>query len=178
MKIWRWLWHWFVPDQECNSIADINIFALLALGFRVFLTDIDNTLAKHNSLDIPLKIILWVKLAQLLGVEVILITYNFEGPFVDVIAAKLKCRIIKVRFPYLHRNMVKQAAAMAGVESSKIISINDFRIALAITRWFGCQKTILVDPIDLVAERNCRMSRFLRWIETKIIVPNLPPSHS
>ena len=135
--------------------------------------DIDNTIVAHNSVRIFKEDHLWILKIKELGIPITLITYNFEGKAVDYIAKDLDCPVIKVSFPYIHHNTVRQAAKIMGILPEEVVGINDFRIALTVLRLFGCRKTILVSPISLESEKESKMLCFLRLIENKIIVPLL-----
>jgi HAD superfamily phosphatase (TIGR01668 family) len=161
----------FTPHLQCARLSDLDPDSLLARGYKGFMTDIDNTITAHDSLRIPDENHKWIARCKDAGIPIVLITYNFEGRFIKTIAKILDCPLIKVRFPYIHRNTVKCAADIMGIEPHEVVGVNDFRIALTVLRLFGCQQTVLVDPICMESERPSTILRHLRWIENRIIVP-------
>lgn len=163
----------FLPDLEHFRVFDIDLNKLFMLDYKGLLIDIDNTLVAHNFLDIARETRLWFRKANELNIQIVLITYNFEGPFVDSIAEELDAPIIKIKFPYIHLNRIKQAAKMMNIKPNEIATINDFRIALTVLKIMGCTQTILVEPVSLEIEQNSPILRFLRWFEKKFIEPKL-----
>lgn len=163
----------FLPDSECFSVREVNLDKLASLGYKGLLIDIDNTLVAHNFSNILWETRLWFRKARKINFQIVLITYNFEGPFVNSVAEELDCPIIKIKFPYIHTNRLKQAAKMMKIKPKEIAAINDFRIALAILKTMGCKHTILVQPVSLDAEQDSMILRFLRWLEENFIKPKL-----
>jgi HAD superfamily phosphatase (TIGR01668 family) len=54
----------FVPTEAVEQIGQIDLAALKALGIKVILLDLDNTLTPWRSLDIPEEIAAWLEAAR------------------------------------------------------------------------------------------------------------------
>jgi uncharacterized protein len=82
----RWLERLW-PDEYVAEVADIDLDKLWEQGYRLILTDLDNTLAPWNHPDVPADLAHWLQQANNKGFQVCIVSNN-RGPRVEEFATK------------------------------------------------------------------------------------------
>lgn len=74
-----------MPDEYVTSVEQIDLDKLWRTGFRLLLTDLDNTLVPWNDPDMPQHLSRWLAGAMERGFEVCIVSNN-RGPRVESFA--------------------------------------------------------------------------------------------
>ncbi len=65
---------YLLPDVYVDSILDIPLAKLHALGIRAFIMDLDNTVTKWNSMEVSPDVLEWIKEAKDKGFRVCIVS--------------------------------------------------------------------------------------------------------
>lgn len=137
-----------IPDYYYNSIKDIPYTKLYSEGFRLILTDLDNTLISYLETEPTDALFNWKKEVEELGFEIILVS-NSRKDRVRHFASKLGLKYVKFAKKPLKFGL-KKALKMSSrkYDKTEVLEIGD----QLMTDVFGSKRvglmTILVKAID------------------------------
>lgn len=167
-----------IPDDYYNSIDDIPFTKLYDAGYRLILTDLDNTIVSYKVLDPTLESHNLKKKLEDIGFEVIIVS-NSKKDRVDRFASELGLPYVKNAMKPLKKGYKRAIKKVASKKYSKneIFTIGD----QIMTDIFGSKRlgltTVLVKAIDRKTEVwttrfNRKMEKFfIRRIKNKM--PNI-----
>lgn len=156
-----------IPDLYANTINDIPYAKLYADGFRLILTDLDNTLISYKESSPTQELRDWMKLVQEIGFEIIIVS-NSRKNRVSYFAQMLGLKYVKFAKKPLKPGL-KKAIRIADKKYKKneILEIGD----QLMTDVYGSKRcglyTILVKAIDRKTE--IWTTRFNRRLEKKML---------
>ena len=165
-----------IPDKYYKTINDIPYTELYEKGFRLILTDLDNTLISYKETDPTPELYEWLKMVNEIGFEVIIVS-NSKKYRVEYFAEKLGVKFVKYAQKPLKKGL-KRALKIASrkYDRSEVLEIGD----QIMTDVFGSKRcklyTIIVKAIDRKTEVwttkiNRKLERhFLKKIEKKMPV--------
>lgn len=152
------------PDVYVDSVLDLPLEKIFALGIRAFIVDLDNTITEWNSLDVHEEIIGWIQSAKAMGFNFCLVSNNNRDR-VNVVAENLQIPFVyKAGKP--RRRAVRRALDVLQTSPEVTAMIGDqvFTDVLAGNRMNLF--TILVVPIN---KREFLGTRFMRKIERFVL---------
>jgi HAD superfamily phosphatase (TIGR01668 family) len=167
-----------IPDYYYNSIDDIPFTKLYDEGYRLILTDLDNTIVSYKVLDPTKESHDFKKMLEEIGFEVIIVS-NSKKDRVDRFSTELGLPYVKHAMKPLKKGYKRAMKKVASKQypKSEILTIGD----QIMTDIFGSKRlkltTILVKAIDRKTEVwttrfNRKMEKFfLKRIKKKL--PNL-----
>lgn len=167
-----------IPDYYYNSIDDIPFTKLYEDGYRLILTDLDNTIVSYKVLDPTEESHNFKKMLEEIGFEVIIVS-NSKKDRVDRFASELDLPYVKSAMKPLKKGYKRAIKKVASKQYPKnqILTIGD----QIMTDVFGSKRlnltTLLVKAIDRKTEVwttrfNRRMEKFfLKRIKKKL--PNV-----
>lgn len=142
-----------IPDYYYNSIDDIPFAKLYEEGYRLILTDLDNTIVSYKVLDPTAQSKDWKKKVEEIGFEVIVVS-NSKKDRVDRFSTELGLPYVKHAMKPLKKGYKRAIKKVASKEYAKnqILTIGD----QIMTDIFGSKRlkltTILVKAIDRKTE--------------------------
>jgi len=160
----------FSPNFYVNSIYEIDLNSLKALGIKLLILDLDNTLVECNKCYVAPKLVPWLNKIYNLGFKLIIVSNNTK----ERVATFAK----KLGLPFVHTALkplsfgFKKAMATAKVSKKETAVIGD----QLLTDVFGGNMlglyTILVKPLSLKGESfftsiNRKIERVLLFLLTK-----------
>lgn len=163
-----------IPDKYYKTINDIPYTELYDKGFRLILSDLDNTLISYKENDPTPELYKWLKMVTNIGFEVIIVS-NSKKYRVEYFADKLGVKFVKYAQKPLKKGL-KKALKIASrkYDKSEVIEIGD----QIMTDVFGSKRcklyTIIVKAIDRKTEVwttkiNRKLERhFLKKIRRKM----------
>lgn len=165
-----------IPDNYYNSINDIPFTKLYEDGYRLILTDLDNTLVSYKVLDPTVESHNWKKMVEEIGFEIIVVS-NSKKERVDRFSKELNLPYVKHAMKPLKKGYKRAINKVASKKYSKdqIITIGD----QIMTDIFGSKRlkltTILVKAIDRKTEIwTTRFNRRLEKFFIKRIKNKMP----
>ncbi|GMA52116.1 hypothetical protein GCM10025857_34730 [Alicyclobacillus contaminans] len=159
--------HWLErlwPDEYVADIQQIDLDKLRANGYRLILTDLDNTLVPWNHPELPDALVDWLRAVRQRGFSVCILSNN-AGPRVNAFAAKAGVDYIAAaRKP--KQEAFRRALAQFGVPPEAAVMVGD-QLFTDIQGGNRCGLyTILVLPI---AEREWWGTRLVRRLERIVL---------
>lgn len=163
-----------IPDKYYKTINDIPYTELYDKGFRLILTDLDNTLISYKETDPTPELFDWLKMVTEIGFEVIIVS-NSKKYRVEYFADQLNIKFVKYAQKPLKKGL-KRALKIASrkYDRSEVVEIGD----QIMTDVFGSKRcklyTIIVKAIDRKTEVwttkiNRKLERFfLKRIKKKL----------
>jgi uncharacterized protein len=155
----------FYPKEHVRNVQAVDLSKLRAMGIDNLIVDLDETLRKRNSDQIPGTSVKWIEYVKKMGFKVCITSNN---PF------RWKLRKIEEVFkspvsffalkpmPIAFKNAMK----LLGSKPSNTALIGDQLFTdIAGANWLGIY-TILVDPIT-GAEKGI-FRRIMRWLEQRV----------
>ena len=159
MKIFR-------PKMRVKSVQDLDLSELKALGINSLIVDLDETLRKRNSSEIPEGSIKWIKAVKARGFKVCVTSNNPFGWRMEKVRDILDTPVTFLAFKPFPMAF-RQAMRQLGSKPSNTALIGD----QLFTDIFGANIlgifTILVDPISGAEKGSFR--RIMRWLENKFL---------
>lgn len=139
----------YIPDLYVNSFYDIDFKDLYEKGYRIILTDLDNTLISYKETEPSIKLITLLKSIEALGFEIIIVSNNSNGKRIKNFASIVGLKSTHFAFkPYNFGFKRALKKASRKYKTSEIVEIGD----QILTDVYGSKKmgyyTILVDAID------------------------------
>ena len=113
----------FHPTLLKNRITDLSTEELQSMGVKAVLLDVDNTLTRHHSQELPAAVDAWLKDVQEVGIRCMLVS-NSKQPRIDPFAARIGLPYIHTAvkpFPFGFRRAVKTL----GVPKNECLAIGD-----------------------------------------------------
>jgi HAD superfamily phosphatase (TIGR01668 family) len=134
------------PDEYVESIAEVDLDKLWNAGYRLILTDLDNTLVPWNYPDVTEDLARWLEAARGKGFQVCILSNN-KGPRVKAFAEKANVSYIaSARKP--KSGAYREALSRFGATPQTAVMIGD-QLFTDIQGGKRCGiYTILVLPID------------------------------
>lgn len=165
-----------IPDYYYNSIDDIPFTKLYEEGYRLILTDLDNTIVSYKVLDPTLESHNFKKRLEEIGFEVIIVS-NSKKDRVDRFAKELGLPYVKHAMKPLkkgYKRAMKKVASMK-YNTNEILTIGD----QIMTDVFGSKRlkltTVLVKAIDRKTEVwTTRFNRKMEKFFMKRIKKKMP----
>ncbi len=84
----------FHPTLLKHRITDLTVDELKTMGINAVLLDVDNTLTRHHSQELPAAVDAWLQDVQASGIRCMLVS-NSKKPRIDPFAAR-------IGLPYIH----------------------------------------------------------------------------
>lgn len=157
----------FIPEEYHTTIYDIDFNKLYDMGYKLILTDLDNTLVSYKIKEPTKELLEWKERLEDIGFEIIICSNN-NNSRVKEFACKMDLKYIsKARKPL--KSGLKKAIKLSNklYKRSEIIEIGD----QIMTDQFGSKRlglyTIMVKNIDPKTE--VWTTRFNRRLEGKIL---------
>lgn len=155
----------FHPKEHHKNVQAINLFQLQSQGINNLIVDLDETLRKRNSMDIPEASVKWIEEVKKKGFKVC-ITSNNPFPWKNsTVEATLNvpCSFLALKpFPAAY----KHAMGLLGSSPANTALIGDQLFTDIVGANLLGLYTILVDPIT-GAEKGI-FRRMMRWLEQKV----------
>lgn len=155
----------FYPRAHYKTVQDIDLSKLQALGINNLIVDLDETLRKRNSDNIPEGSVKWIDEVKRRGFKVCITSNNPFGWKISKVEETLKAPVSFMALKPLPAAF-NHAMRMLGSKPSNTALIGD----QLFTDIFGANMlgiyTILVDPIT-GAEKGV-FRRMMRWLEQKV----------
>ncbi|MBQ2731300.1 MAG: YqeG family HAD IIIA-type phosphatase [Clostridia bacterium] len=113
----------FHPTILKNRITDLSTEELQAMGVKAVLLDVDNTLTRHHSQELPEAVDAWLRAVQESGIRCMLVS-NSKRPRIDPFAAR-------IGLPYIHTAVkplpfgFRRAVKTLGVTKGECLAIGD-----------------------------------------------------
>lgn len=159
---------YIIPEEYVKSIFDIDYNKLYAMGKRIILSDLDNTLISYKE-KLPTKALYdWLKMVEEIGFKVILVSNNISKKRVRGFA-----KLLNIPFTYFSLKPLKLGFKRALKKGNRkynkdeVVELGD----QLLTDVYGSKRmgfyTILVDAIDHKTETF--FTRMNRKNERKII---------
>lgn len=153
----------FTPDCYIRSFQDLNIQRLCALGIRVLVCDIDNTLVAHD-IAVPDEAVKgFVKQVKAAGLQLVLVSNNVKER-VDTFAKGLDVKT----YPFAQKPLKKTYKKMmrdSGFAAHQIAVLGD----QLLTDMLGANRigfyTILTTP---VAQKDLKCTKINRFFENMV----------
>lgn len=162
-----------IPNDYYKTIEDIPYTTLYAKGFRLILTDLDNTLISYKESEPTESLFAWKRKVEEIGFEIIIVS-NSRKNRVESFAKQLELPFVKfAKKPLLFGMRKALKMTKRTYKKEEILEIGDQLMTdVFASRRFGVH-TILVQPIDkkteiLPTQLNRKMEDFfLRQIERR-----------
>jgi hypothetical protein len=152
--------------MHVKSVQDLDLSKLKSLGMNSLIVDLDETLRKRNSNDIPERSIDWIKAVKAQGFKVCVTSNNPFGWKMEKVRDILDTPVTFLAFKPFPMAF-KEAMRQLGSKPSNTALVGD----QLFTDIFGANMlgifTILVDPISGAEKGFFR--RIMRWLENKVL---------
>lgn len=112
------------PDQAFDQLTDIRPADLTALGFKVVLLDVDNTLLPWRDHTVPESSLAWIQEARSAGLQLCLVSNTRNLDRLGKLAEQMGIDHLKGKFKP-SRDMYQQAAQKYGVEPQQMVMVGD-----------------------------------------------------
>ncbi len=157
-----------IPDLYVNTIYDIPYAKLYADGYRLILTDLDNTLISYKQTDPTEELMNWKKEVEGIGFEIIIVS-NSKKNRVEYFADILGLKFVKFAKKPLKIGLKKAIKlGKRKYDRKEVLEIGD----QLMTDIFGSKRmnlfTILVKAIDRKTE--ILSTKINRKIEKKMLI--------
>jgi len=160
-----------IPASYYKSIFDIDFLSLYQAGFRLILTDLDNTLASYKEKHCSKELIDFIGDVKKMGFEIIIVSNNSKKNRVKIVAEQLEVKWLHMAMKPLKRGY-KKALKMASKKYHKkeILTIGDQML----TDIYSSNKmgfySILVKPVEKKSDVwTTRINRKLELRALKIL---------
>ena len=152
--------------MHAKNIQSIDLLQLRSAGINSLIVDLDETLRKRNSSDMPESSIKWIEEVKSRGFKVCVTSNNPFGWRIEKVREMLDTPVAFLAFKPFPMAF-KQAMKQLGSDPSNTALIGD----QVFTDIFGANilgiYTILVDPISGAEKGFFR--RIMRWLENKVL---------
>ena len=155
--------NWY-PDEVKESLLDIDLMKLKKEKIDVIVCDVDNTLCRHDEVQLSQEKREWIQKAQQLGMRVILISNNHSAR-IKKIAHELGCQAYGFSLkplPHTYRRILKKNQ----ISRNQIVCIGD----QLLTDIWGAKmmklRNIYVKPLS---ESDIFYTKLSRKIENRIL---------
>lgn len=111
------------PDEIRKNLPEIDLEKLAEEKINAIICDVDNTLCRHDEVQISKEKRDWIKKAQSLGMQVILISNN-HSPRIEKLAHKLNCQAYGFSLkplPFTYKKILKRNQ----LDKKEVICIGD-----------------------------------------------------
>ncbi len=155
----------FFPYQYKHSIYDVDYNKLYAEGFRLILTDLDNTLISYKDTDPNERLFEWKKEMEEIGFKIIVVS-NSERPRVEHFAKQFNTEFVNSAMKPLKKGY-KKGLKKTNFTKEQVIFMGD----QLMTDIFGSNRvgftSILIKAIDNKTERF--VTRVNRYNEKRVL---------
>ena len=156
----------FYPKEHRRSIHSINLSRLKKMGISNLIVDLDETLRKRNSDNIPRESIYWIKEVKKIGFKVCIISNNILPWKADFIRKKFHVPVTLFSlkpFPFALKRAMK--TLRSNNKNTAVIGDQLYTDILG-ANLVGIY-SILVDP--LTGKEKGILRKLVRWMERKIL---------
>jgi uncharacterized protein len=139
------MFHPFTPHIRIGSVTELSADRLRELGLDALLLDVDCTLKRYRSEEVPPEVAAWLDGLRAAGVGLCLVS-NGRGPRIGRFAAKLNLPYVSGAlkpFPFGCRRAVRQR----GFDRARTAMVGDQVFADIVAGRLAGLRTILVRPI-------------------------------
>ncbi|MDR1354328.1 MAG: YqeG family HAD IIIA-type phosphatase [Oscillospiraceae bacterium] len=139
------IWKAFLPDYFFDRVWDITEEDISAIGVKLFLLDLDNTLSEHNGKVPCVEAVEWLQKLNGLGVDAVIVSNNTASrvkAFADLLNLSYVCKAHKP-FPGGFKAVIRRF----GYSCAEVAVVGDQIYTDVLGGNLSKLKTILVRPI-------------------------------
>ena len=155
-----------IPTKYFDTIYDIDFFALYEQGYRVILTDLDNTLESYKTKYPSTKLIKLIEDLKKMGFKIMVVSNNFKKKRVEAFASLLDVPFLYRAYKPFTRGYKKALKKLDHKEKGDVITLGD----QLFTDIYSSNKmgfySIIVKAIDKKTE--VLTTRFNRFLEKRL----------
>lgn len=154
----------FLPNEQVDTVFDIDPIALKEKGIKGIITDLDNTLVPWDVADATPEVIDWFAQMKEHGLQVIVISNNNES--------RVKIFSEPLNIPYLPsakkplKRTFNRGARQMGLRNDEVAVVGDQLLTDVLGGNLAGFHTILVTPI---VQTDAMITKFNRKIERSIL---------
>lgn len=150
----------FRPTQCVESVAHIDLSALMSLGFNTLMLDLDNTLLPWKDSTLPELSQQWIQQAKEMGMKLCIVSNTHNPKRLSNIAAHLGipsvCRALKPR-----KHGFMKAAAVLDSSPEHTVVVGDQLLTDILGGNLAGMRTILVRPMHRREFIGTKLSRLV-----------------
>ncbi|MBI3946475.1 MAG: YqeG family HAD IIIA-type phosphatase [Armatimonadetes bacterium] len=143
----RRLLGWCRPGLTAGSVPEIDVAALRERGIEALLLDLDNTLVRWRSREVPEEVLAWVRQASDAGLRLCIVSNAGSARRVAPVARRLGIPFL-VRAAKPRRRGFRHAAARLKLPPERVAVIGDQVFTDVVGGNRAGMLTILVPPVD------------------------------
>ena len=156
----------FHPKARANNVQAVDLAQLKAMGINSLIVDLDETLRKRNSGQMPEESIKWIEMVKSMGFKVCVTSNNPFGWTMKKVQNILHTPVTFLAFKPLPMAF-RQAMKNLGSSPSNTALIGDQLFTDILGANMLGIYTILVKPIS--GEEKGFFRRIMRWLENKAL---------
>ncbi|BDE06581.1 haloacid dehalogenase [Vulcanimicrobium alpinum] len=153
----------FRADHHAQTLPDVSLDELAALGIRGIVVDLDNTVCEYRRPELAPGVADWVRTAQQRGFALVLVSNNFTER-VGSVGAQLGIPVVPNALKPLPFAFVR-ALRLLGTPRGATIVIGDQLFTDVLGAKLVGLRTLLTQPLDA---RDFPLTRVLRFLERTI----------